>query len=102
MGATTLITIEPEVLQEMRSMHEESCKMVKQLAGEVNRLKAKKWLNINEVAEKTGYSTSTITRRKSEIGFKSDIGGLIFWEPDVEDWMRRGYNPPKPLPIFKR
>lgn len=102
MGATTLITLEPEVWEQMQLMHKESCTMVKELTSQVKVLKAKKWLDIEEAAAKTIYSSHTLRRRKSEIGFKEDEGKLIFLDSDVEAWMARGYNPPKPLPTHKK
>lgn len=90
-----VITIEHQTFREMESMFNQLVKINSDLKKENEKLKKKKLLSSDEVAEMVGYKEATIRLKKKEIGFFTE-GKDVFFKPEAVDaWIERNYIKPR-------
>jgi excisionase family DNA binding protein len=92
---TEVIVIESETFNRILTMYEEIADIAKDLHRENKRLKERKLLSTEEVAQMTGYSKDSICDKKKEIGFFT-IGKEVKFKPEAVDaWIERNYINPR-------
>lgn len=90
-----VITIEHQTFQNLQSMFNDMVGINKELKAENKRLKERKLLSTEEVAQMTGYSKDSICDKKKEIGFFT-IGKEVKFKPEAVDaWIERNYIKPR-------
>lgn len=97
-----VLVVESPIVQKWESMFTKMCEMHEIALEENKKLKEKLWLSAQDVADLTPYKAATILARKHEIGFKPDGKNVIFFRPDVMEWIGRDYNPPRALKVVQR
>lgn len=92
---TEVIVAESPIFQEMVAMYKDIVRINKELGDENKRLREKKLLTSEEVAEMTSYNAKTIRLKKHEIGFFT-VGKEVLFKPDAVDaWIDRNYIKPR-------